>query len=177
MPAACSSALLQSPICSLGFSLAFLPPLLPRSSPSSCGLALPGGLLHSSRLPARHLATDLEKWLWVAGLEAEPLPPASQQQRTQHPLVYVREFCGLMACVHAAWESKPSQGGGHSISRESIYTGINPCGAGIHPATGEAAPCFAREKRGKLCLPCFMGWLQCSCSYRGSQAVNRLVEN
>lgn len=49
--------------------------------------------------------------------------------------VYIREFCGLMACLHPARESKPSRGG-RSINRANIYARANPRGAGMRPAAG-----------------------------------------
>lgn len=69
-----SSALLQSLICSLGFSLPFPPPL-PRSSPGSSGLAFPQGLLLSSRpLPDVWLPVRRNGYGW-RGRRLSPVLP------------------------------------------------------------------------------------------------------
>lgn len=151
--------------CSLLCSVAIphlLPWLLAGFSSSAASSFQPQQLqTGSSQRAAPFLPLDIWLLIWRSGygwqdrrLSPFLLHPSSTGASI--PFVYVREFCELMACVHAAQESKPSQGGGHSISRESIHVGINPCGAGIHPTTGEAAPHFARERGKKLCLPCFM---------------------
>lgn len=48
------------------------------------------------------------------------IPGAEEPASLGLSLVYVGEFCGLMACIHAARESKPNSGG-RSISGDSIY--------------------------------------------------------
>lgn len=81
--------------------------------------------------------------------------PALPHPRTEDPSslgrVYVGEFCGLVACLHPARESKPSRGG-RSINPENIYARANPRGDGMHPAAGAGRTPLCRGER--LGLPC-----------------------
>ncbi|XP_010573904.1 PREDICTED: RNA-binding protein with multiple splicing [Haliaeetus leucocephalus] len=78
-----------------------------------------------------------------------------------------------MAYVRTARESEPGRRG-RSISEESIYARTNPCGAGMHPAAGEAAPRFAGEPRAiAFLLPPGSGCP--AVPPRQRQAVKRLI--
>lgn len=136
-----SSALLQSPICSLGFSLAF-PPLLPRSSPGSSGL--------NSLFPRGCSSPPVLLWLpgwrngqgrWGRRLSPFLLHPSGGRRSILRPhRVYVR---GVLR-VDAVQSRSPGPGG-RSLSGGNIYARINPGGGGT--------PLCRGTRRGSLARP------------------------
>lgn len=120
-------------------------------NPPAAPLAFPSPLPRSSPDAAPHPLFPRAAPLLPSSARRCAAGPALPHPRDggsgiPRPCLY-REFCGLMACLHPARESKPSRGG-RSINRANIYARANPRGAGMRPAAGAGRTPLCRGKAG-----------------------------